>query len=166
MVACFLDGLAGVPRSQRGLMRCGSGRVARGGCSPRAPTDQDVRISSIRLVASGTCFAKAHRVDRSRRRERESLQEPIESFPEHQPFAALSRQAASPETDQAPAETGQRNRVARDPVVGEAAKKLLAQCGVPVRCVEMPMSSQARLQRPESTAEPVPQRPTLHHRVP
>ncbi len=103
-----------------------AGRVALGDCSPRAPTDPDVRIPCIWLFISCRC-ATEQAVDHTCPWEPVALLQSDEVWPRHEAGAATPRQPALPDLAHLLPELQEAEVIARDSAVPVVALQLLLQ---------------------------------------
>src|SRR4051794_8670453 len=75
-------------------------------------------------------YRTAHRVDRDRSRERMTPQEAVEAIPTHPAASTATGQPSLPEPGRCRPESPQCVRIAGNPIVGEVATELLAECPV------------------------------------
>jgi hypothetical protein len=94
---------------------------------PGLPQIRTCAINAYGSSSHRLAYSTVHRVDRQRRRQRVSPQQPVEDRPRHEAAPSSTRQPFLPDADHRHTEPRQRNAVARDPVVGEMTPQFLAQ---------------------------------------
>ena len=113
--------------SDREIGQGDSGRVATGDCSPAAPTDPDVPDSGIRLLELWCRCATVNTVNYTRWGERIALGQTDKLLPRHPSMPGATIEPLAPQPPNLVKKTGERSRVARDPIVGKVALELTTQ---------------------------------------
>ena len=122
------------------------GRVTRGGCPPRVPTDPDLHVKCIRLVIL-LRYAAQQAVNHSGARKTVSLLHSKELGPRYWAASASPRQLASPNPSRSLPKFLEAGEVTNDPVIPVVTSQFLRELLVLLPDRKMQIDSAPFLQR-------------------